>query len=68
MISDNDYLRDPFTPLNVFDANKTIFISALNELLSAEDLAKTINDLFDNVTYACINTDKYYYPIGGYHV
>ena len=46
------------------DANKTIFVGALHGMLSAEGLAKVINDLFDNVIYSGIDTDKYKYPIG----
>ena len=46
------------------DANKTIFVGALHGMLSSEGLAKVINDLFDNVVYSGIDTDKYKYPIG----
>ena len=46
------------------DANKTIFVGALHGMLSAQGLAKVINDLFDNVIYSGIDTDKYKYPIG----
>jgi len=49
------------------DANKTIFVGALHGMLSAEGLAKVINDLFDNVIYSGIDTDKYKYPIGMFY-
>jgi len=48
------------------DANKTIFVGALHGMLTAEGLAKVMNDLFDNVVYSGIDTDKYKYPIGNF--
>lgn len=46
------------------DANKTIFVGALHGMLTSEGLAQVMNDLFGNVVYAGIDTDKYKYPIG----
>ncbi|KAJ8962124.1 hypothetical protein NQ318_018081 [Aromia moschata] len=43
---------------------KTVFVGALHGMLNAEGLAKIMNDLFDGVVYAGIDTDKYKYPIG----
>jgi len=59
--SDSNYMRVPSARL---DANKTIFVGALHGMLTAEGLAKVMNDLFDNVLYCGIDTDKYKYPIG----
>lgn len=46
------------------DANKTIFVGALHGMLTSEGLSQVMNDLFGNVVYAGIDTDKYKYPIG----
>nr|CAB3233374.1 cytoplasmic polyadenylation element-binding protein 1-B [Phallusia mammillata] len=61
VVSDSNYMRVPSARL---DANKTIFVGALHGMLTAEGLAKVMNDLFDNVVYSGIDTDKYKYPIG----
>ena len=58
-------MRVPSTRL---EWNKTIFVGALHGMLSAEDLAEVINDLFDNVIYAEIDTDKHKYPIGAFQI
>ncbi|XP_067618239.1 cytoplasmic polyadenylation element-binding protein isoform X2 [Eurosta solidaginis] len=46
------------------DPTKTVFVGALHGKLTAEGLAKVMDDLFDGVLYAGIDTDKYKYPIG----
>ncbi|KRZ53627.1 Cytoplasmic polyadenylation element-binding protein 1-A [Trichinella nativa] len=46
------------------DPQKTIFVGALHGMVTAEILATVMNDLFDGVVYAGIDTDKYKYPIG----
>ncbi|CAK8692281.1 unnamed protein product [Clavelina lepadiformis] len=61
VISDSNYMRVPSARL---DANKTIFVGALHGMLTAEGLATVMNDLFDDVVYSGIDTDKYKYPIG----
>nr|XP_002127649.1 cytoplasmic polyadenylation element-binding protein 1-B [Ciona intestinalis] len=61
VVSDSNFIRVPSARL---DANKTIFVGALHGMLTAEGLAKVMNDLFDNVVYSGIDTDKYKYPIG----
>ena len=43
---------------------KTVFVGALHGMLNADGLAYTMNELFGNVVYAGIDTDKYKYPIG----
>ena len=35
-------------------------------MMNAEGLAHIMNDLFGNVVYAGIDTDKHKYPIGEY--
>lgn len=61
VISDSNYVRCPSQRL---DPGKTIFVGALHGMLNAEGLASIMNDLFNGVVYAGIDTDKYKYPIG----
>lgn len=61
VISDSNYVRCPSQRL---DPKKTVFIGALHGMITAEVLAQIMNDLFGNVVYAGIDTDKYKYPIG----
>ena len=46
------------------EPSKTVFVGALHGMMSAEALAYIMNDLFGNVVYAGIDTDKHKYPIG----
>jgi cytoplasmic polyadenylation element-binding protein len=46
------------------DAKKTIFVGALHGMMNAEGLATIMNDLFNGVVYAGIDTDRHKYPIG----
>jgi cytoplasmic polyadenylation element-binding protein len=46
------------------DPKKTVFVGALHGMLNAEGLAHVMNDLFGNVVYAGVDTDKHKYPIG----
>ncbi|OWA50021.1 Cytoplasmic polyadenylation element-binding protein 1 [Hypsibius exemplaris] len=43
---------------------KTVFVGSLHGMLTAEGLAKVLDDLFQGVVAATIDTDKYKYPIG----
>ncbi|XP_067009160.1 cytoplasmic polyadenylation element-binding protein 1 [Anabrus simplex] len=61
LLSDSNYAKS--TTQNL-DPQKTVFVGALHGMLNAEGLAKIMNDLFDGVVYAGIDTDKYKYPIG----
>ncbi|XP_069101982.1 cytoplasmic polyadenylation element-binding protein 1-like isoform X1 [Argopecten irradians] len=58
---DSNYVRQASQRL---DSNKTIFVGALHGMMTAESLANIMNDLFGNVVYAGIDTDKHKYPIG----
>lgn len=60
-ISDSNYVTSTHQKLN---PSKTVFVGALHGKLTAEGLAKIMNDMFDGVVYAGIDTDKYKYPIG----
>ncbi|XP_022919725.2 cytoplasmic polyadenylation element-binding protein 1 isoform X2 [Onthophagus taurus] len=60
-LSDSNYMQSASQKL---DPNNTVFVGALHGMLNAEGLAKIMNDLFDGVIYAGIDTDKYKYPIG----
>nr|CAD7202321.1 unnamed protein product [Timema douglasi] len=61
LLSDSNYVKVTSQKL---DPQKTVFVGALHGMLNAEGLAKIMNDLFDGVVYAGIDTDKYKYPIG----
>ncbi|PNF32180.1 Cytoplasmic polyadenylation element-binding protein 1-A [Cryptotermes secundus] len=61
VLSDSNYIKSSSQKL---DAKKTVFVGALHGMLNAEGLAKIMNDLFDGVLYAGIDTDKHKYPIG----
>lgn len=60
-ISDSNFVTSTHQKLN---PSKTVFVGALHGKLTAEGLAKIMNDMFDGVVYAGIDTDKYKYPIG----
>lgn len=61
VINDSNYTKSTSQKL---DPSKTVFVGALHGMLNAEGLAKIMNDLFDGVVYAGIDTDKHKYPIG----
>ncbi|XP_074661288.1 uncharacterized protein LOC141913956 isoform X2 [Tubulanus polymorphus] len=61
VISDSNYVRQPAQRM---DMVKTVFVGALHGMMNAEALANIMNDLFENVVYAGIDTDKHKYPIG----
>jgi len=46
------------------DPKKTVFVGALHGMMNAQSLALIFNDLFGNVVFAGLDTDKYKYPIG----
>ncbi|XP_051165332.1 cytoplasmic polyadenylation element-binding protein 1 isoform X2 [Leptopilina boulardi] len=50
------------------DPQKTVFVGALHGMMTASALALIMNDLFDGVIYAGIDTDKHRYPIGSARV
>ncbi|XP_032593144.1 serine/threonine-protein kinase pakB isoform X1 [Drosophila grimshawi] len=61
IIADSNYVRSSSQKL---DPTKTVFVGGLHGKLTAEGLATIMEDLFDGVLYAGIDTDKYKYPIG----
>ncbi|XP_031332771.1 cytoplasmic polyadenylation element-binding protein 1 isoform X3 [Photinus pyralis] len=61
ILNDSNFTKSTSQKL---DPSKTVFVGALHGMLNAEGLAKVMNDLFDGVIYAGIDTDKYKYPIG----
>lgn len=65
VIADSNYIR---TPSQRLDNTKTVFVGALHGMLTAEGLATVMNDLFSNVSYVGIDTDKYKYPMGSARV
>lgn len=46
------------------DSKKTVFVGALHGMMTAYALASVMNELFDNVIFTALDTDKYKYPIG----
>lgn len=61
MAADSNYIRcQTHRP----DMNRTVFVGALHGMLTAEGLAKIMNDLFGGVTFVGIDLDKYKYPLG----
>ncbi|XP_034935961.1 cytoplasmic polyadenylation element-binding protein 1 isoform X2 [Chelonus insularis] len=64
-LSDSNYSKSASQKL---DPGKTVFVGALHGMLTAEGLATIMNDLFDEVIYAGIDTDKHKYPIGSARV
>ncbi|XP_063704678.1 cytoplasmic polyadenylation element-binding protein 1 [Culicoides brevitarsis] len=61
VIADSNYVKAPSQKL---DPTLTVFVGALHGKLTAEGLATVMNDLFEGVVYAGLDTDKYKYPIG----
>ena len=61
VLSDSNFVKQPSQRL---DPQKTVFVGALHGMLNAEGLSHILNDLFGNVVYAGIDTDKHKYPIG----
>ncbi|THD22458.1 hypothetical protein D915_006652 [Fasciola hepatica] len=61
VISDSQYTKSgPYRP----DTKRTVFIGALHGMITAEALVTIMNDLFGNVVFAALDTDRYKYPIG----
>lgn len=44
--------------------NRTVFVGALHGMMTAYALAKICQELFGDVEYAAIDTDRNKYPIG----
>nr|XP_055048450.1 cytoplasmic polyadenylation element-binding protein 1a isoform X1 [Misgurnus anguillicaudatus] len=61
VISDSNFICCPSQRLC---RNKTVFVGALHGMLNAEALAHIMDELFEGVVYAGIDTDKHKYPIG----
>ncbi|KAI5723715.1 hypothetical protein M8J76_009932 [Diaphorina citri] len=61
-ISDSNY--SPQGHSTKLEPGKTIFVGALHGRLTAQALYNVMNDLFGDVVYAGIDTDKHKYPIG----
>ncbi|XP_011498571.1 PREDICTED: cytoplasmic polyadenylation element-binding protein 1 isoform X2 [Ceratosolen solmsi marchali] len=64
-LNDSNYVKSSSQKL---DPEKTVFVGALHGMMTAPGLAQVMNDLFDNVIYAGIDTDKHKYPIGSARV
>ncbi len=64
-LNDSNFVKSSSQKL---DPKKTVFVGALHGMITATALAKIMNDLFGNVIYAGIDTDKHKYPIGSARV
>ncbi|XP_016840823.1 cytoplasmic polyadenylation element-binding protein 1 isoform X1 [Nasonia vitripennis] len=64
-INDSNFVKSSSQKL---DPEKTVFVGALHGMITATALATIMNDLFGNVIYAGIDTDKHKYPIGSARV
>jgi len=60
-LADSNYIRHSSSRP---DMQRTVFVGALHGMLTAEGLAKIMNDLFDGVVYVGIDSDKHKYPLG----
>lgn len=61
VLADSNYIRNQSGRP---DMHRTVFVGALHGMLTAEGLAKIMNDLFSGVAYVGIDTDKHKYPMG----
>lgn len=61
VLADSNYIRNQSGRP---DMHRTVFVGALHGMLTAEGLAKIMNDLFGGVAYVGIDSDKHKYPIG----
>ncbi|CAH8450681.1 unnamed protein product [Heterobilharzia americana] len=60
VISDSYYAKSTPAAVNM---ELVVFVGALHALITAEILAEIMNDLFGNVVFASLDTDKYKYPL-----
>ena len=51
-------------PQDKVNMHHQVFVGGLHGMLTATGLSKVMNDLFQNVVYVEIDTDKYKYPLG----
>lgn len=61
VITDSSFVCSP-SPR--FFPSRTVFVGALHGMLTAEALAHIMAELFGEVVYAGLDTDKHKYPIG----
>ncbi|XP_027029044.1 cytoplasmic polyadenylation element-binding protein 1a isoform X3 [Tachysurus fulvidraco] len=61
VITDSSFVCSPSLR---FFPSRTVFVGALHGMLTAGDLAHIMKELFGEVVYAGLDTDKHKYPIG----
>lgn len=61
-IGDRFHMKNSFT--GQMEHSRTVFVGALHGMLSADGLAKVMDDLFGGVIFAGLDTDKHKYPLG----
>lgn len=65
VLADSNWVKNPSQRL---DPGRTVFVGALHGMITAESLARIMNDLFNDVVYVGIDTDKQKYPLGSARV
>ena len=65
ILADSNWVKNPSQRL---DPRKTVFVGALHGMTTAEGLARIMDDLFGNVVYVGIDTDKNKSPVGSSRV
>jgi len=61
-IGDRFYMKGSFS--GQMEHSRTVFVGALHGMLTADGLAKVMDDLFGGVIFAGLDTDKHKYPLG----
>ncbi|VDO23211.1 unnamed protein product [Haemonchus placei] len=61
VVSDSSFSDGPTC---IMDPKKTVFVGALHGMITAHVLFSIMNELYGNVAFVGIDTDKYKYPIG----
>ncbi len=61
-IGDRFYMKGSFS--GQMEHSNTVFVGALHGMLTADGLAKVMDDLFGGVIFAGLDTDKHKYPLG----
>ncbi|XGW19584.1 hypothetical protein V3C99_003438 [Haemonchus contortus] len=61
VVSDSSFSDGPTC---IMDPKKTVFVGALHGMITAHVLFSIMNELYGDVAFVGIDTDKYKYPIG----
>lgn len=61
-VGDRFYMKPKFS--GQIDQNMVVFVGGLHGMITADNLATIMQELFGNVVYVGLDTDKYKYPLG----